>query len=76
MRKTLGNKVDSLIKSVAKDEYDEAHGKLTHNILGKMDGCNTGGTPDKNDWILDCDSQDLLDVLIQVALGLLSQLLN
>lgn len=46
--------------------------KLTHDLLAKGDGCGT--EPDKNDWIVDCEAQEVYQAAIQELLDLLAEL--
>jgi hypothetical protein len=59
-RNTLINKLNSVIANIEVGSYGDALGQLQHDILAKTDGCASGDTPDKNDWIKDCDAQTLL----------------
>ena len=76
MVKTLGNKVNSVISKVAAGDYIDGHDQLTHDIRKKTDGCSSsgGGSPDNNDWILDCSSQALIEGHIQTAIDLLENI--
>ena len=37
--------------------YKGALRKLEKGLLSKTDGCQNQGSPDKNDWITDCELQ-------------------
>jgi hypothetical protein len=37
-------------------------------------GCATSGSPDKNDWIRDCESQDQIYPIVMEAIGYLEQM--
>lgn len=61
MRKVLSNKLGVIAMHLREGEYQKAFNKLVVDIEPKMDGCAGDGSPDRNDWIRDCDSgQDLL----------------
>ena len=57
-QKKLTNRLNTVINAVEKGKTVRAIRKLD-NILKKTDGCASNGTPDKNDWIIDCASQDI-----------------
>lgn len=65
LRNAFLKHLESIEKSVADGHVDQALTKL-NNLRKHIDGC--GGTPDNNDWIVDCDTQifirGLLDILI------------
>jgi len=51
-------KIDVIWWLVKTGHYDKALQKLDNDILQKMNGCSQpSGTPDKNDWVKDCDIQ-------------------
>ena len=68
MANTLTNKINAVLQLIEQGQYAAARDKLQNDILNKTDGCASTGTPDKNDWILDCASQTQIDVLIREAL--------
>jgi hypothetical protein len=47
---------------------DQARSTLT-NLRRRLDGCETGGAADTNDWILDCASQDTIRALIDALIA-------
>jgi hypothetical protein len=57
MQNTLINKLNAVIANIEAGNYEDALGQLENDVLGKMDGCATSGSPDKNDWIKDCEAQ-------------------
>jgi len=57
--KALTKKVNAILKKVDAGKYNKALKKLEKDILKKTDGCFTG-SPDKNDWIINCDAQAML----------------
>ncbi|MCI5126750.1 MAG: hypothetical protein D3925_20290, partial [Candidatus Electrothrix sp. AR5] len=62
---------------VAGGSYADALLKLEGgSILGKTNGCvPPSSTPDNNDWIIDCESQKLVNPLILEAIGYMNELL-
>lgn len=65
---TVTNKLNVIVKAINKDNYTGATKKLLNDIISKTDGCSTSGTPDKNDYVTDCDSQmKLYELLTRVV---------
>jgi hypothetical protein len=70
-QKTLLNKLEAVRKQVQNGAFEGALNKLENDIVPKIDGCAAGGSPDAQDWILNCDAQgqvyplvvDLIDAL-------------
>jgi len=60
MRNTMINKLNAVIRKVEEGAYQEAIEKLRQDIAAKTDGCAAGSTPDKNDWVIDCEAQTLI----------------
>lgn len=58
MQNSLINKINAAIASIEAGKNQDAIGQLQNDILGKTDGCAVSGRPDKNDWIIDCPSQN------------------
>ena len=56
-RKTLVNKIQSVIHKLDEGKLESAKNKLEGDILAKVDGCATSGQPDKHDWIVNCPAQ-------------------
>lgn len=71
-RKALTNKLNAVIDKLGNGEYQDALKKLQNDILKKTDGCALTGSPDKNDWIKDCNAQAVIYPLVLEAIGLLS----
>jgi hypothetical protein len=78
-RNALTNKILSVIFNYVKGEYDQKMlDKLRDDIAGKFDGCalDDPAAVDQNDWIMNCDAQDLvyphLDLAITILDGMLS----
>jgi hypothetical protein len=42
--------------------------KLEHDLLAKTDGCAGSGSPDANDWVTDCDAQQVLRDAVRRAI--------
>ncbi|TLD41671.1 MAG: Fibronectin type III domain protein [Candidatus Jettenia ecosi] len=57
MQKEFLNEFDIIIKNIEIGEYKNALNKLENDIFPKIDGCNTSGLPDENDWIINCEVQ-------------------
>jgi hypothetical protein len=68
-------KIGAVIVNIADGLFAEAHDKLVNDVLPKTDGCATGGAPDRNDWILDCDAQAEVYPLLLEAIAMLEDLL-
>jgi hypothetical protein len=75
MQNTLTNKINAVLEKVDQGLYQEALDKLENDILKRTDGCAESGTPDKNDWIEDCDSQNQVYPIIMETIGLLEELI-
>ena len=58
LKKVLTNKINTVIAHVDQGLYREAKSALESGIIKKMDGCAKNGTPDRNDWIINCDAQN------------------
>ena len=72
---TETNKINAVISLITDKQYQDALDKLTNDILKKTDGCTNIGTPDKNDWILDCEIQAQVYGQILEAINLLKTLM-
>lgn len=91
-RNALLNKLDAVIASIqaAADSKNPANKRAAYQgaighlsaILGKTDGCSLRGTPDGEetaftpDWIITCESQELLEPRIRDAMRILEALLE
>jgi len=71
MQHALTNKISAVLIDIQNGLYHDALDKLQNDILKKTDGCATGGSPDKNDWITSCPEQSKVYPLIQQAIKLL-----
>jgi hypothetical protein len=78
-RNALTNKILSVIFNYVKGEYDQQMlNKLTDDIAGKFDGCALDEPPavDQNDWIMNCDAQDLVYPHLELAITILDGMLS
>jgi probable HAF family extracellular repeat protein len=57
---TVENKLEAILEDINELEYQEALNKLLHDLIPKTDGCIETGTPDKNDWVIDCEAQVII----------------
>ena len=64
MKNALLNKIDEVLEMIDGGLYEDALSKLENDILAKMNGCSEIGEPDKNDWIITCEAQDIICPLI------------
>jgi len=82
----LSNKIDEVIAMLQAAEaesdpdtqdqiYQQAVDKLTNDIIKKTDGCANSGSPDKNDWIDNCDGQNIIYPLIQYLISAIQNLI-
>ena len=70
----LTRKVSSILVLVENGEYHDAYIQLDNSVLQKFDGCAQNGTPENNDWIICCSSQNQVYPLVIEALDLLDNL--
>ncbi len=73
MKKTLITKLNVVMESIGKKQFPDALDKLEHDILEKMNGCATQGTPDRNDWIIDCGVQNQVYPLLLEVVDLIGK---
>ncbi len=73
----LTNKVNAAFTLIDEGSYAKALDKLRNDILAKTDGCAASEppTPDRNDWIKDCGSQEQVFPLIMEAIGYLESMI-
>jgi len=70
-KNALTLKIIVVVKNYLEDGYSESMlDKLRDDIFGKMDGCASGGEPDQNDWIINCDAQEIVYPFITNALNI------
>jgi len=74
-KNALTNKLNTAIDKLERGEYQDAMQKLENDILKKTDGCALSGSPDKNDWIRECESQNVLYPLILDTIALLQEVI-
>lgn len=74
LRKALQNKLEAVLHQIQADAFQGARRKLAEDILAKMDGCAASGAPDRDDWIVDCDAQELVAPDLREALEILGPL--
>jgi len=76
--KTLGNalinKLQAVINQIDAGNYTGALAKLRDDVIPKTDGCATGGVPDANDWITDCETQGQVYPYLMDLAGHLAEL--
>jgi hypothetical protein len=75
MSNALTNKINAAIELIDQGFYEEALIKLQEDILGKTDGCANDGSPDRNDWITDCDVQTEVYPFVLETIELLESLI-
>lgn len=72
---SLSNQINAALALV--EQYLNADALVqAQSILGKTDGCATSGTPDNNDWITDCASQEQVRPFIQEAIVYLNNIMR
>lgn len=75
LKKPLTQKINEVLAKIDEGLYEQALNKLQHDILQKTNGCAETSSPDKNDWITDCDAQNQLYPLIIEAIEFLEMLI-
>lgn len=75
MANALTNKIEATLMMVDQGDYQAAYDKLTHDIIGKMNGCTETEAVDKNDWIQDCEDQEQVYQLVMDVIDLLENLI-
>ena len=71
----LTNKLEATIALIEAGLYQDALMKLQHDLLPKMDGCALTGRPDKGDWIIPCEAQQKVYVLVWETIQILQSLI-
>jgi Tol biopolymer transport system component len=56
-RSAILAKIDAAEAAIAQGKFDTAR-TILEQLRDHLDGCETSGEPDRNDWIVDCDAQD------------------
>jgi len=64
LKKPLINKIEIVLEMIDGGYYTAALNKLQNDILAKINGCARTGQPDKSDWIITCEAQDLIYPLV------------
>jgi hypothetical protein len=72
---SLSNQINAALALVEQNLNADALVQA-QSILGKTDGCATSGTPDNNDWITDCASQEQVRPFIQEAIVYLNNMMR
>jgi K319-like protein/uncharacterized protein DUF1565 len=76
LRNTLTKKINAVLGLIDQGLYADALDKLQNDILGKTNGCAEIGSPDKNDWIKDCEAQEQVYPMIVAAIEHLQGLIE
>ena len=71
LRNALTNKLNAVLRDIDQGLYHDALTKLQNDVLAKTGGCSSIGSPDKNDWITNCASQNQVVPALQRAIALL-----
>ena len=71
LRNALTNKLNAVLCDIDQGLYQDALNKLQHDLLAKTGGCSSIGSPDKNDWITNCASQNQVVPALQRAIAIL-----
>ena len=58
---------------ISNNEINGAIQKLTNDILDKMNGCPPQA--DRNDWIMDCSQQSILQTMLEDLIASLEALM-
>ena len=56
----LTKKLNAVLNMIAEGQYEQALNKLRTDILPKTDGCALYGVPDAQDWIQECEMQEVV----------------
>jgi hypothetical protein len=71
-QKTLINKLEAVRNQVGSGAFQGALNKLQNDILPKIDGCASSGSPDSDDWINNCAAQGRVYPLVVGLILLIS----
>ena len=74
MQNALTNKINGVLTLIDQGQYATALNKLENDILPKTDGCALRGAPDKNDWIKECATQQMVYPFLKQTIELLKGL--
>jgi hypothetical protein len=64
LKKPYINKINVALEMIDEGLYEDALSKLEQDILEKTNGCGDAGKPDKNDWIITCEHQNVVYPLV------------
>ena len=74
LQRAFGQKISEILTLTRAGAFSDAAEKLQHDILAKTNGCADIGRPDRNDWIVDCASQQTLRPAVERLLRLLGHI--
>ncbi|MHC4461352.1 MAG: PKD domain-containing protein [Planctomycetota bacterium] len=74
-RDALINKINVVLRMVNDGRYENAHHKLTTDLVDNINGCAETGEPDDNDWVITCEGQSQVYPLIMEVIELLGRLI-
>jgi len=74
LQNTLTHKLAAVLGKADQGLYQEALDKIEHDVLAKTNGCAETGSPDKNDWLTNCDAQNQVYPIIMETIELLNTL--
>jgi hypothetical protein len=60
LRNDLLRKLNAVIESIGAREYRHAERQLQDDLLRKVNGCANAGVPDRGDWIVNCEEQNMV----------------
>src|SRR6202042_2864366 len=60
LRNDLLKKLNAVIGSIRAREYRHAEQQLQNDLLPKGNGGATAGAPDRGDWIVNCEEQNMV----------------
>jgi len=69
------NKINAVLGIIDQENYATAIGKLENDVLERTDGCADIGEPDSDDWIMTCEGQNQIYLLIAEAMEHLQHLI-
>ncbi len=74
MQNVLTSKINTILTHNVSCEFQEELNRLEHDMLCKTDGCAETGSPDRNDWIQNCESQNLIYPYLMEVIDLIRAL--
>lgn len=75
MKRLLNLELNLVLAAVERGRYRAAIVLLANGILNAADGCAIRGTPDRNDWIVDCAAQRAVYAELQEMITMLREML-